>query len=443
VPSAFDSDITGSMFSDDEIASLLSDAHEISTALEVEAQLALAQESLGIIPEGYGAAISHRLKTLTVDPKQLATHFAKDGISTPGLVKLIRQKLPDDVAGYLHWGATSQDIEDSALMLRLKSLAGILEARLDALIALLQQLTERHRHTLMLARTRSQWATPTVLGLKSAGWLAPLSRQKSRLNALLPQLLVVQLGGAGGTLAAMGTQGPEVAGLLAAALKLNSPSMPWHNQRDNIVEFSNWLATTSGLIGKMGQDLLLLAQSDVAEVAFAGSGASSTMPQKTNPVIAENLVALARFAANQMGSMHQTLLHSHERDGVAMTLEKLTLPGLISACAASLRLGVEGIDRLEIKENTMLENLQRSKGMVLAEAAVFELSKFIDKQQASELVYKACNNATENGSQLIDELIPLSDAQVDWQQLANPQNYLGAAQKFIDMTLENNSSEGH
>ncbi len=441
--SVFDSEISASVFADDEIKSLLSDVEQIRSALEVEAKLAMVQQALGLIPEGKGDTISRLLSTLKLEPKFLATAYAKDGISTPGLVRLTREQLPAEVGNFLHWGATSQDIEDSALVLRLKSLTRIMGSRLDTLIALLQQLTESHRHTLTVARTRTQWATPTVFGLKTASWLAPLQRQKMRLHSLLPRLLVVQLGGAGGTLAAMGVQAAEVSRKLAAALDLNSPPMPWHNQRDNIVEFSNWLAMTSGIIGKMGQDFLLLAQSEVAEIGFTAAGGSSTMPQKSNPVIAENLVALARFSGTQIGTVHQTLLTANERDGVSMTLERMSLPALISACASSLRLAIAAIDNIEIRGKTMLANLEKSNGMVLAEAAVFELSKFIDRKQATEIVYKACRDASDNGRHLIAELSKSSDAEVDWEQLKNPQNYLGVAQDFIDRVLEDSAIEGY
>jgi 3-carboxy-cis,cis-muconate cycloisomerase len=441
--SVFDSEISASVFADDEIKSLLSDVEQIRSALEVEAKLAMVQQALGLIPEGKGDTISRLLSTLKLEPKFLATAYAKDGISTPGLVRLTREQLPAEVGNFLHWGATSQDIEDSALVLRLKSLTRIMASRLDTLIALLQQLTESHRHTLTVARTRTQWATPTVFGLKTASWLAPPQRQKMRLHSLLPRLLVVQLGGAGGTLAAMGVRAAEVSRNLAATLDLNSPSMPWHNQRDNIVEFSNWLAMTSGIIGKMGQDFLLLAQSEVAEIGFTAAGGSSTMPQKSNPVIAENLVALARFSGTQIGTVHQTLLTANERDGVSMTLERMSLPALISACASSLRLAIAAIDNIEIRGKTMLANLEKSNGMVLAEAAVFELSKFIDRKQATEIVYKACRDASDNGRHLIAELSKSSDAEVDWEQLKNPQNYLGVAQDFIDRVLEDSAMEGY
>jgi len=441
--SVFDSEISASVFADDEIKSLLSDVEQIRSALEVEAKLAMVQQALGVIPEGKGDTISRLLSTLKLEPKFLATAYAKDGISTPVLVRLTREQLPAEVGNFLHWGATSQDIEDSALVLRLKSLTRIMASRLDTLIALSQQLTESHRHTLTVARTRTQWATPTVFGLKTASWLAPLQRQKMRLHSLLPRLLVVQLGGAGGTLAAMGVRAAEVSRNLAATLDLNSPSMPWHNQRDNIVEFSNWLAMTSGIIGKMGQDFLLLAQSEVAEIGFTAAGGSSTMPQKSNPVIAENLVALARFSGTQIGTVHQTLLTANERDGVSMTLERMSLPALISACASSLRLAIAAIDNIEIRGKTMLANLEKSNGMVLAEAAVFELSKFIDRKQATEIVYKACRDASDNGRHLIAELSKSSDAEVDWEQLKNPQNYLGVAQDFIDRVLEDSAMEGY
>jgi 3-carboxy-cis,cis-muconate cycloisomerase len=383
--SVFDSEISASVFADDEIKSLLSDVEQIRSALEVEAKLAMVQQALGLIPEGKGDTISRLLSTLKLEPKFLATAYAKDGISTPGLVRLTREQLPAEVGNFLHWGATSQDIEDSALVLRLKSLTRIMASRLDTLIALLQQLTESHRHTLTVARTRTQWATPTVFGLKTASWLAPLQRQKMRLHSLLPRLLVVQLGGAGGTLAAMGVRAAEVSRNLAATLDLNSPSMPWHNQRDNIVEFSNWLAMTSGIIGKMGQDFLLLAQSEVAEIGFTAAGGSSTMPQKSNPVIAENLVALARFSGTQIGTVHQTLLTANERDGVSMTLERMSLPALISACASSLRLAIAAIVNIEIRGKPSDPTMEKGIARFMPGAQVLELGKFIAGNQAPEI----------------------------------------------------------
>ena len=378
----------------------------------------------------------HLLGSVAIRPSQLACGYARDGISVPTLVKTLRGQLPENARSYLHWGATSQDIEDTALVLRLKEVTEIMQSRLEALVDLLKTLCRSHRHTLMLARTRYQSAAPTVFGLKVANWLAPLQRQQQRLHELLPRLLVIQFGGAVGTLAALGKRGFEVSLKLAQALSLGPSTVPWHTQRDNIVEFANWMAMTAGIIGKLGQDLLLMAQSEIAEISFANSGKSSTMPQKSNPVTAETLVSLARYCSTQANSLQQAMVLSHERDGISMHLERLTLPNLICATASSLRLAGQSIETLQVNEDAMLANLESDNGMVLAEAASFELCKFISRQDAAELVIEACKNSTGSGVHMIDELSKLSDLKIDWQQLKNPENYLGMAEEIIDEILE-------
>ncbi len=434
--SIFDSSITASTFADDAIAQLFSDRAEIRAMIRVESELALVQANLGIIPTGMGSKISQALESIDVDPAQLAAGYAKDGLCVPSLVKLLAEQLPDDAGDYLHWGATSQDIVDSGLLVRLKMICEILGTRIDKLIGLLRALTETHRSTVMLGRTRGQAALPTVFGLKTAGWLSPLVRQKQRLKELLPRLLVVQLGGAVGTLAPLGSQGLEVNQQLAAALDLNPSTMSWHTQRDNIVEFCNWLSVTAGAIGKIGNDLLLMAQSEVAEISFSNGGGSSTMPQKSNPVVADNLVALARYCAGEAGSMQNVLVQSHERDGSCMILESLLFPGLVCAGAASLALGIACIETVKVNESTMMDNLSATNGLVMAEAATFELSKVISKRQASQVVKEACKNAMKSGSNMIDELEKIADAEVDWQQLKQPENYLGVADQIIGEVLD-------
>ena len=188
-------------------------------------------------------------------------------------------------ANYLHFGATSQDVIDTALIIRIKAAVVIIEKNLKDLTAELGRLAQKHRTTVMIGRTRNQNASPTVFALKIVNWLAPLQRQQQRLTELLPRLLVVQFGGAAGTNAALGNKGGEVNSALAATLGLAAAGSAWHAQRDTIVEFSNWLSMTAGQIGKMAQDILLMAQNEVGEIRFSGAGNSSTMPNKSNPVL--------------------------------------------------------------------------------------------------------------------------------------------------------------
>ena len=434
--SAFDSAITASTYADNELADYFSDSAEVSAYLRFERELALVQEKLGVIPAGVGAEISTFLDSLTVDPGKLASGFLDDGIAIPSLIKTLRSQLPDAVASYLHYGVTSQDVTDTALVIRLQAVTNILQDRLEDLIGRLQELTRRHRHTLTVARTRNQNASPTVFALKIVNWLAPLQRHRSRLTELLPRLLVVQLGGAVGTLAALGSRGLEVNQGLASALNLNPAACAWHAQRDGIVEFANWLSMSAGLIGKMGQDMLLLAQSEVAEINLSNGGKSSTLPNKSNPVGPEYLVGLARYCQSQSGAMQQTLISEQERDGVSMALENLTFAPLVCAAGGSIRLANRCLDELIVDEQAMLENLSADRGLILAEAAVFELSRNIDRVAASKLVVKACSLATENNSHMIDELCKLADIDIDWQALKQAQNYLGVADKIIDQILD-------
>ncbi|MBT4490521.1 MAG: 3-carboxy-cis,cis-muconate cycloisomerase, partial [Rhodospirillaceae bacterium] len=293
-------------------------------------------------------------------------------------------------------------------------------------------LADRHRGTVMAARTRNQQAVPTTFGLKIAGWIAPLLRQRRRLDTLQSSGQMLQMGGAGGTLAALGDQGPATAAALAAELQLTLPAMPWHNQRDIVIDIANWLSLLSGSLGKTAGDILLLAQTEVGEVRIAGAGGSSAMPQKTNPVLAEAVLTLARHSAGQIGAMHQTAQHLHERDGAAWTQEWLTLPGMIRAGGAGLRLSQEIAQGLEVDKGRMTANMSPT---LLAEAAAYKLSEHMPKSEAQALVKTACTEATAD-QDMFDLLETLTSAPVDWTALRNPANYLGAADKYINAVLK-------
>jgi len=438
VAGVFDSQISIAVYADEEITRLFSDEAFITTLIAVESQLAQVQEELGVIPAGYGRTISRCLDTMKIDPAELSAGYAKDGIAVPALVAILRRQLPADVSSYLHWGATSQDIMDSALSLRLKSAVPVFMARISELIELLAGITQCHRRTFMLARTRGQAAAPTVFGLKTATWLAPLLRQKIRLTEMLPRLLVLQYGGAVGTLAMLGPDGRRVHTLLAERLGLYTVELPWHAQRDNLVEFANWLTMTAGVIGKIGQDMLLMSQSEIAEISFSDSGGSSSMPHKANPVVAETLVAIARHCFSESTSMQQAMVLSHERDGVGMTLEALAFPNLVCSGAASLKLVLRSIETMQVNTQVMGKNLAAMNGVILAEAATSQLSQFMDRDQAAALVSKACVQASSTGSHMIDELrtfAQLNEIAIDWPQLKLPENHLGAADDFISVLL--------
>ncbi len=436
--SAQDSAITSSSFSDKEIAELFSDVGEIDALVLFERELARVQESLQIIPEGIGKEIYAALENPKFDLGLLATGFENDAIPIPALLKQLREQLEPAAANYLHFGATSQDVIDTALIIRIKAAVVIIEKNLKDLTAELGRLAQKYRTTVMIGRTRNQNASPTVFALKIVNWLAPLQRQQQRLTELLPRLLVVQFGGAAGTNAALGNKGGEVNSALAATLGLAAAGSAWHAQRDNIVEFSNWLSMTAGQIGKMAQDILLMAQNEVGEIRFSGAGKSSTMPNKSNPVLLETLLSLAGYCRAQSDLMGSTLLVSHERDGVCMSLDRLAFPPLICAAAASITQALKCLASISVNEEAMSRNLIADNGLIMAEMAVFELVKSMERSKASELVRQACELCLTNNSHMIDELESLTDVDLDWDALKQPKNYLGNAEEVIDSVLQTN-----
>ena len=245
----------------------------------------------------------------------------------------------------VHFGATSQDVIDTALVLRLRAVLPVLGARLSAVMDALVGLERRFGERPLMGRTRMQAAIPITVGARIASWRGPLVRQAARLDALLPEVLVVQFGGAAGTLDKLGDKGSAVRAALAEELGLDDAPQ-WQSQRDRVVALGGWLATTAGALGKLGQDVALMAEQG-GEIVLAGGGGSSAMPHKANPVGAEVLVALARFTAVQAGGLQQAMVHEQERSGAAWTLEWLLLPPMLIATAAALRTGVEVVGSIE------------------------------------------------------------------------------------------------
>jgi len=419
----FDHPLLGGVFGDDEIAALFSVEAELAAMIRVEVALARTQGRLGIIPLTAAEAIGE-LEDSTPDPAALMDGTCASGVIVPPLVKMLREAVGAPHGSYLHWGATTQDIVDTGLVLRLRVALGIIERRLSALIDALADEAERYADLPMAARTRSQVATPTTLGLRIAGWLAPLLRCRDRLAELRPRLLVVQLGGASGTLGVFGDRGIAVMEGLAAELDLAVPLKPWHSERDGPVDLAHWLALVTGALGKMAGDLIVMGRSEGGEMRAGMGGGSSTMPQKANPVAAEAMVSLARYNAGQVGMAHQAMLHAEERDCAAWALEWMALPSMVVATGAALS-HAEGLAR------TLQPDAARMRAMmgddVMAEAAAFALADHMPLDEAQALVKKA---AMESGA-LLDRLAELTDTPVDFAVLRNPATAPGSAQALV------------
>lgn len=431
---AFDSALYAGLLWDPETSQLLGDGAEISAMIRVEKALASVQGRLGIIPADDARLLMAALDQVFLDAGALGEGMKRDGVAAPALVMELRAQIGEPFANWLHWGATSQDIADLALILRLKQILMLFRDRLDGLIRALAVLAREHRQTVTLARTRSQHAAPTLFGLKAANWLQPLLRHRARIEALVPRLGVVQFGGATGTLAALGAQGIAVMDALAGELGLE-PATPWHAARDRIEECAALMATIATSLGRLGADFVLLAQSEIGEIGFTGAGGSSTLPQKQNPVVAETLVALGRFAATQIGAIHQAAIHVNERDGAAWTLEWLALPPLVAATGSALLRAGEALEALRVDPARMLANLEATRGLVLAEVASFALSAYLPRGDAQRLVKEAVAAVLNGGGHLFDEIAARTEAPVDWNALRAPLAYLSTAQALIDRIL--------
>ncbi|HEY1384275.1 MAG TPA: 3-carboxy-cis,cis-muconate cycloisomerase [Dongiaceae bacterium] len=346
--SVFDHPWLSALLGDEEVARHFSAEAELRTMLEFEVALAMAEAELGIIPMESAQAIAAAAIKFEPELQVLAAGTARDGVAVPEWIGQLRRAVGDPHGKHVHFGSTSQDVLDTGLILRLKPVLEILAARLNAFDLRLADLARDHGALPLMGRTRMQRALTITWADKIAAWRAPLTRDHKRLQELKPRLLVVQFGGPVGTLERFGDKGPSVAAALASRLDLAIPAGSWHNARDTLAELAGWLSLLTGSLGKIGQDVVLMAQNEIAEVTVRGGGRSSAMPHKENPVLAETLVALARFNATQLSGMHHALVHEQERSGTTWTLEWMLLPPMVVAAGAALMRGLTLLDALQI-----------------------------------------------------------------------------------------------
>ncbi len=345
--SPFDHPLLGRLLGDDRVSAAFAADAEIHAMLAFEAALSRAEAAEDVIPAGAADAIAAVCDVFQPDMNVLAAGTHRDGMVVPNLVAQLRDAVGEPHRTYVHHGATSQDVIDTALMLRLKPLLADFDDRLRALSATLSKMSGASGHREIIGRTRMRRALPMTLATRLDGWRAPLVAHNGRLAELRPRLLRLQFGGPVGTRDKLGEKGPAVAARLAEALGLGPADPVWHVTRDGIAEFASWLSLVSGGLGKIGQDVALMAQDEIGEVRLKAGGGSSAMPHKVNPVAAETLVALARFNATLLGGMHQALVHEQERSGAAWTLEWMCLPQMAVATAAGLRLAGELLGDLD------------------------------------------------------------------------------------------------
>ncbi len=422
------------------------DATTLQHMLDFEAALARAEAAVGMIPAAAVAAIETSCRAERFDLAALADAATRSGNLAIPLVKALTAdvaKADPDAARYVHWGATSQDVIDSATMLSLRAAIDALLADCGRAIAGLAKLAEHHRHTAVVARTWLQHALPMPFGLKLAEYAAALHRSRLRLARLRAEGLALQFGGAAGTLAALGDKGLVVAEQLAKELNLPLPDAPWHTHRDRIAEVASVLAILTGTCGKIARDVSLMMQTDVGEAfepSGAGRGGSSTMPHKRNPVASASALGAATMAPNLAATIFAAQVQDHERSAGPWHAEWPTLPSLLLVTSGALAAIVDIAEGLEVDADRMRSNLDLAHGLIMAEAVTFALAEKLGKSDAHHLVEAASKKAVAEKTHLRDVLTadPKVTAQLSTDAIAKlfePMDYQGASQALIDRLL--------
>jgi 3-carboxy-cis,cis-muconate cycloisomerase len=431
---------------------IFSDAMRIQRMLDFEAALAHVEARLNVIPKNAAGPIREHCEALRFDLPSIGLAAARSGNLAIPLIKELTNlvaKSDKEAARYVHWGATSQDAIDTGLVLQLRDAFDAIESDLQHLCGTLAQMALDHRTTPLPARTWMQQAVPTVFGLKVAGWLDALTRHRARLQETRQRVLVLQFGGAAGTLASLGADGMKVAQELAHELNLALPELPWHSHRDRIVEVGTTLALLVGTLGKIARDISLQTQTEMAELfepAGDGRGGSSTMPHKRNPVTCAVILSAAQQVPALASSLLSGMPQEHERGLGGWHAEWQTLPELVRRCGGALHHMLELMNGLEVDTVRMRQNLDVTQGLIFAEAVTMALGKRIGKQAAHQIMEEAARQAIAGKKSLRESLSAnpevtsrLSSAELD--KLFDPLNYLGVANEFIDRAIAASKSE--
>ena len=430
------------LFRSSAVDSLFTDRATLQGILDFEAALARAEARAGVIPGAAAAVIAKKCRAELFDTAALAQAAAQAGNILIPLVKNLTAlvaKKDKQAAHFVHWGATSQDAIDTGRILQLRQALDLIARDLDSLAQPLGALAEKHRSTLITGRTWMQHALPTTLGVKIAGWLDAVMRHLARLTETRKRCIVVQLGGAVGTLAALGSRGPDVASLLAAELGLGLPDLPWHSHRDRIAEVGVTLGLCGGTVGKIARDISLHMQTEVAEIfepAGEGRGGSSTMPHKRNPVSSAVMLQAAIRVPGLVSSLLTAIVQEDERGLGGWHAEWETLPDIVQLTAGAIHHLATIVPKLEVDVQRMRKNLDLTQGLIFTEAVSMALGEKIGKARAHEIVQTACATARKEKRDLrtilsADRKVGAQLSTHDLDRLFDPRNYLGAAEEYV------------
>jgi 3-carboxy-cis,cis-muconate cycloisomerase len=425
--SVFDSALYNQLFPTGEVGRLFTDSAELRAMLLVEGTLAKVQGAQGVIPESSAAAIARAAIEVQLDPGALAAATGQNGVSVPALVAAFRSEMQaPEYAQYVHWGATSQDIIDTGLMLRLRQALTLIEVDLTTSIAALADMADTYAEFPMPARTYGQHATPTSFGAVAASWGAPLLSLKQDLPLLRAQTLLVSLSGAAGTSGALGSMAAQTRADLAKALSLGDPKRSWHTDRTPLLKLSDWMTRLTAALGKIGEDLTEMAQTGIGEVTLGGAGSSSTMPQKQNPVGPSILVAIARQVIGLHGVLQGAALPRYQRDGAAWFTEWMCLPQIVLGAASAVQTAVPLITGTQPVPRAMAAALADGLDMIHAEALSFALTQTMTRPEAQAAVKALCKEALTT-TEPLRTLVARDWPKLDVATLFDPAQQLGLA----------------
>jgi len=444
--------IFDALVGDPAVDALLSDAGLVAAMLRVEVALAKAEALVGMIPARAVDAIEQCADAASYDLAALATDAARAGNLAVPLVRHLTDRvarIDADSARYVHWGATSQDIIDTAMVLQVRDATAIVLASIERAADAAATLAERHARTVMPGRTWLQHATPITFGLKAAGWMSMLDRTRADVRDAVGRARVLQLGGASGTLAAFGDRGMEVARAMAADLALSQPELAWHATRDRLASLACALGVATGAMGKIARDIALLAQTEVAEAfepAGEGRGASSTMPQKRNPVGSSVVLAASVRVPGLVATVLAAMPQEHERALGGWQAEWETIPALVRLSAGAARYTAEMLGGLEVDAARMRANVEITRGVSLAESASMALAEHVGKLEAHRIVGDGAKRALTEQRTLASVLAEMPEvtrhlSRDDIERCLSAEQYLGASEQLVRDALARRGQE--
>ena len=441
--SIIDSSIFQGIFTSQAMRQVWSDENRTQKYLDIEAALARVQGGLGLIPQEAADEIVRHCHLDQIDMDKLRQQTERIGYPVLGVVSQLNALCAGKLGEYCHWGATTQDITDTATVLQIREALVLVDAELTAISRALAELARKHRDTPMIGRSNLQQAIPVTFGYKMAGLLSAIERHRERLAQLRPRVLVGEFAGAAGTLASLETGAMQTQASLMKELGLGQPLIAWHTIRDSIAEVGAFLGLVGGTLGKLSMDVKLMMQTEVGEVYepyYHGRGSSSTMPQKRNPISSCYIHAAISVVRQHAAALMDAMVADHERSTGPWEIEWIVLPETFCLMAGALKQSRAVIEGLEVDEARMRENIDMTHGLVMSEAVMMGLGPYIGREYAHDLVYDICREAVKTRRHLLDLLAehPEINKHLDRAALArmcDPANYLGQSGVMVDRVL--------